>query len=73
MFVMIARMNGRGCCPWLSSLRSCDTAGWTRAGEGRTRAKARGQHMGRPFKLTADQQQEALARRENIELLSEVA
>lgn len=44
-----------------------------RTGEGRTRAKARGQHMGRPFKLTAHQKQEALTRRESGELLSEIA
>lgn len=32
-----------------------------RTGEGRTRAKARGQHMGRPAALTRRQQQEAVA------------
>lgn len=32
-----------------------------RTGEGRTRAKARGQHMGRPATLTRHQQQEAMA------------
>jgi len=32
-----------------------------RTGEGRTRAKARGQHMGRPAALTRHQQQEAMA------------
>lgn len=35
----------------------------TRTGEGRTRAKARGQSLGRPFKLTKFQQSEAIARR----------
>ena len=33
----------------------------TRTGEGRARAKARGQHMGRPPALTPHQRQEALA------------
>ena len=44
-----------------------------RTGEGRARAKARGRNLGRPFKLTAHQRQEALARREGGELLSEIA
>jgi DNA invertase Pin-like site-specific DNA recombinase len=44
-----------------------------RTGEGRARAKARGRSLGRPFKLTAHQRQEALARREGGELLSEIA
>src|ERR1700719_2617664 len=35
-----------------------------RAGEGRARAVARGQRMGRPPKLTAHQQKEAIKRRE---------
>ena len=35
-----------------------------RTGEGRVRAKARGVHMGRPFKLNQHQQLEAIARRE---------
>ena len=35
-----------------------------RTSEGRARAKARGQHMGRPAKLNHDQQQEARARRD---------
>lgn len=43
-----------------------------RTGEGRERANARGQHMGRPFKLTEHQKQEALARRESGKLLSEI-
>ena len=34
-----------------------------RTGEGRVRAKARGVHMGRPFKLNRHQQREAIARR----------
>ena len=34
-----------------------------RTGEGRARAKARGQSLGRPFKLTEHQRKEALARR----------
>jgi DNA invertase Pin-like site-specific DNA recombinase len=41
--------------------------------EGRARAKARGKSLGRPFKLTANQRQETLARREGGELLSEIA
>ena len=44
-----------------------------RTGEGRARAKARGQHMGRPFKLTGHQRKEALARRASGELLTEIA
>ncbi len=44
-----------------------------RTGEGRARAKALGKSLGRPFKLTAHQRQEALARREGGELLSEIA
>jgi DNA invertase Pin-like site-specific DNA recombinase len=44
-----------------------------RTGEGRERAKARGQHMGRPFKLTEHQRKEALARREAGELLTDIA
>jgi hypothetical protein len=35
----------------------------TRTAEGRERAKARGQHMGRPLQLTAQQQKEARRRR----------
>jgi len=35
----------------------------TRTAEGRSRAKARGQHMGRPRKLTSQQQKEARRRR----------
>jgi DNA invertase Pin-like site-specific DNA recombinase len=34
-----------------------------RTGEGRARAKARGQSLGRPFKLTQHQRQEAVRRR----------
>ena len=36
----------------------------TRTGEGRARAAARGQRMGRPPKLTAHQQKEAINRRD---------
>jgi DNA invertase Pin-like site-specific DNA recombinase len=39
----------------------------TRTGEGRERAKARGVKMGRPHKLTAHQQQEAIKRRDRSE------
>jgi DNA invertase Pin-like site-specific DNA recombinase len=35
-----------------------------RTGEGRARAKARGQSLGRPFKLTPHQQKEAVRRRD---------
>lgn len=45
----------------------------TRTAEGRARAKARGQHMGRPPKLTPVQRREALARREAGEPLAEIA
>ncbi len=46
----------------------------TRTAEGRSRAKARGQHMGRPSKLNAAQQQaEALLRRADGATLSELA
>ncbi len=47
-----------------------------RTGEGRARAKARGQHMGRPAKLTQQQQQqqkEARRRRAEGETLKELA
>lgn len=45
----------------------------TRTGEGRERAKARGVKLGRTPKLTDHQQQEARARRENGEALTEIA
>jgi DNA invertase Pin-like site-specific DNA recombinase len=35
-----------------------------RTGEGRERAKARGQSLGRPFKLTPHQRSEAIRRRD---------
>ncbi|HEY1935416.1 MAG TPA: recombinase family protein [Acetobacteraceae bacterium] len=44
-----------------------------RTGEGRTRAKANGKSLGRPFKMTKHQRQEALARRESGELLTGIA
>jgi DNA invertase Pin-like site-specific DNA recombinase len=44
-----------------------------RTGEGRARAKARGQSLGRPFKLTAHQRSEAIRRRDRGEPLSEIA
>ena len=44
-----------------------------RTGEGRVRAKARGIHMGRPFKLNRHQQREAIARREAGEALTDIA
>jgi DNA invertase Pin-like site-specific DNA recombinase len=45
----------------------------TRTSEGRTRAKERGQHMGRPPKLTPHQVREVRARRENGESVSDLA
>jgi DNA invertase Pin-like site-specific DNA recombinase len=45
----------------------------TRTSEGRTKAKARGVHMGRPAALNRDQQREALARREAGEALTDIA
>ena len=44
-----------------------------RTSDGRARAKARGQHMGRPAKLNHDQQQEARARRDAGETLADIA
>jgi DNA invertase Pin-like site-specific DNA recombinase len=40
----------------------------TRTAEGRSRAKARGQHMGRPPKLTSQQQKETRRRAEGATL-----
>ena len=45
----------------------------TRTAEGRSRAKARGQHMGRPPKLTPQQQKEARWRRAQGATLKELA
>ncbi|PPQ28262.1 hypothetical protein CCR94_18395 [Rhodoblastus sphagnicola] len=45
----------------------------TRTGEGRARAKARGQHMGRPAKMTAAQKQEARCRRKDGESVADLA
>jgi len=45
----------------------------TRTTEGRARAKARGQSLGRPFKLTPAQKAEALERRANGETLVDIA
>ena len=45
----------------------------TRTGEGRARAKARGQHMGRPAKMTAAQKQEARRRRKDGESVADLA
>jgi DNA invertase Pin-like site-specific DNA recombinase len=44
-----------------------------RTGEGRERAKARGQSLGRPFKLTPHQRSEAIRRRHQGEPLSDIA
>jgi DNA invertase Pin-like site-specific DNA recombinase len=44
-----------------------------RTGEGRARAVARGQKMGRPFKLTDHQKHEAIKRREQGETLADIA
>jgi DNA invertase Pin-like site-specific DNA recombinase len=45
----------------------------TRTAEGRSRAKARGQHIGRPPKLTSQQQKEARRRRAEGATLKELA
>jgi DNA invertase Pin-like site-specific DNA recombinase len=45
----------------------------TRTAEGRTRAKARGQHLGHPFALTPQQQAEARQRRAEGATLKELA
>ncbi len=45
----------------------------TRTAEGRSRAKGRGQHMGRPPALTVPQQKEARQRREDGATLKELA
>src|SRR5689334_10859448 len=44
-----------------------------RTGEGRERAKANGQSLGRPFKLTPHQRSEAIRRRDRGESLTEIA
>src|SRR5271155_1982243 len=44
-----------------------------RTAEGRERAKARGQSLGRPFKLTPHQRSEAIRRRDRGETLSDIA
>ena len=44
-----------------------------RTGEGRARGVARGQKMGRPFKLTDHQKREAIKRREQGETLANIA
>jgi DNA invertase Pin-like site-specific DNA recombinase len=45
----------------------------THTAEGRSRARKRGQHMGRPPKLTASQQAEARRRRAEGATLAELA
>lgn len=45
----------------------------TRTSEGRTRAKGRGQHMGRPSKLTPHQQREIRTRKESGESVADLA
>jgi DNA invertase Pin-like site-specific DNA recombinase len=45
----------------------------SRTGEGRARAKARGVHMGAPFKLTHHQRLEALGRKAQGEAVREIA
>jgi DNA invertase Pin-like site-specific DNA recombinase len=45
----------------------------TRTGEGRARAKLRGQHMGRPAKMTPSQTQEARRRRKDGESVADLA
>ena len=44
-----------------------------RTGEGRARAVARGQKMGRPFKLTDHQKREAIKRRDQGETVADIA
>jgi DNA invertase Pin-like site-specific DNA recombinase len=44
-----------------------------RTSEGRARAKANGKSLGRPHKLTAHQQREAIKRRDNGEAVREIA
>lgn len=44
-----------------------------RTSEGRSRAKARGQSLGRPFKLTLHQRREALLRKDAGESMREIA
>jgi DNA invertase Pin-like site-specific DNA recombinase len=44
-----------------------------RTGEGRERAKARGQSLGRPFNLTPHQGSEAIRRRDRGETLTDIA
>jgi len=44
----------------------------TRTGEGRERAKARGQHMGRPPKMTPLQKREARRRRKDSESVADL-
>ncbi len=44
-----------------------------RTGERRERAKARGQSLGRPFKLTPHQRSDAIRRRDRGETLSDIA
>jgi DNA invertase Pin-like site-specific DNA recombinase len=43
-----------------------------RTGEGRERARARGQSLGRPFKLTPHQRSEAIRRRDRDEPLTDI-
>jgi DNA invertase Pin-like site-specific DNA recombinase len=45
----------------------------TRTGEGRECAKARGQHMGRPAKMTPSQKREARPRRKDGESVADLA
>jgi DNA invertase Pin-like site-specific DNA recombinase len=45
----------------------------TRTAEGRSRAQKRGQHMGRPFKLTDHQKREAIKRRNEGDTLADIA
>ena len=44
-----------------------------RTGEGRERAKARGQSLGRPFKLTPHQRSEAIIRRDRGKSFTDIA
>jgi DNA invertase Pin-like site-specific DNA recombinase len=60
--------------PWLGGLADVERdLVRTRTAEGRSRAKARGQHIGRPPKLTPQQQKEARRRRAEGETLKALA
>jgi DNA invertase Pin-like site-specific DNA recombinase len=64
----------RATLPDFSAPAAYDQAArWTRTGEGRERAKARGVILGRKPKLTGHQRREAIDRREAGEVLTDIA